>query len=129
MGLFGGGNSKSYSTTNVTNTSQNTSFSELGGGQALALQGHNNSINILDGGAIRESFDFGESALSFAEQNNRQSIQLASAVAENAGRQTQEAVKAVSESVRTGAENIFQQAGTIAGFALAAWVAVKVFRG
>lgn len=139
MGLFSGGNSRSSSTNYTENTVANTSFSEIGGG-AASVQGDGNSVQFLDGNSINRSFSFGESALNysranvgdvlnFAELGLLEGNKIARAVSENAGRQTQEAVKAVTESARTGAENIARQAGTLAGFALAAWVAIKLFRG
>ncbi|WP_269619944.1 hypothetical protein [Zhongshania sp. BJYM1] len=119
MGLFSGGNSRS--TTEVFNTTQNTSFSELGGGNAASIQGDGNAVSFLDGGAIKEAF-------SFAERTNSDAINVVSGVAENAGRQTQEAVKAVSESVRTGAENIINQFGTYAAIAAVGFVVLKLFK-
>jgi len=130
MGLFSGGNSKS--TTQVFNTTQNTSFSELGGGNAASVQGEGNSVNFLDGGAIKEAFSFSDKvnsdAFSFAENTNNKAIGIVSDVAENAGRQTQEAVKAVSESVRTGAENIVNQFGAYAAIAAVGFVVLKLFK-
>jgi hypothetical protein len=138
MGLFSGGNSSSRTTNLYENTVSNSNFSELGGGQASNIQGSNNAVTFLDGGAISNSFTFADRALSFAENAARDSNNFAESTAlasnniarqvtENAGRQTQEAVKAVTESVRSGARDVVDQAGTIAGFSLAAWVLVKIF--
>lgn len=127
MGLFSGGNSKSSTT--VNNTTQNTSFSELGGGYAAAIQGENNTVQFLDNGAIAKAFGFADSvngeAFSFAERTNSEAINIVADVAENAGRTTRDAVASISSATRTGAENIVNQLGTYAAIAAVGFVLLK----
>lgn len=131
MGLFSGGNSRS--TTEVFNTTQNTSFNDLAGGNAASIQGEGNVVQFLDNGAINRAFNFAEDAsgeaFSFAEVAYTGAIDVVSDVAENAGRQTRDAVAAVAESTRTGAENIVNQLGTYAAWAFAGYLALKFLKG
>lgn len=117
MGLFSGGNSKSSTT--VINETLNAGFSELGGGNATAIQGDGNTVTVTDLGTIDRAF-------SFAERTNNDAIAVVSDVAENAGKQTSEAVAAVSQSVRTGAENIVNQLGTYGAVIAAGFLLVKL---
>ncbi len=57
MGLFGGGNSKSVTTTNTE--TKNAGISDVSG-VATSIQGSSNILNLLDAGAIDGAFDFAE---------------------------------------------------------------------
>lgn len=130
MGLFSGGNSKSSTT--VKNTTMNAGFSEVAGNaiaESVTVDGKLNTVNVLDGGAIAESFALGNRAVEFAETTSAANTKLVSDVAETAGRQTREAVDAVSQSVRTGAENIINQLGTYGAVIAGGYLLVKLFRG
>lgn len=90
----------SESSSSTTTTSQSSGFSEISGvAQSLNLstgkKSKNNTLNLLDGGAISKAFDFGAQALKQVEiagTNNASSIR--------------DAISAVTESSRGEGENI-----------------------
>lgn len=61
MGLFGGSKSSSSIDNSQTTYEQNES-SSLQAGQ-VGIRGDNNAISVIDGGAVKDAFAFGSSAI------------------------------------------------------------------
>lgn len=97
MGLF-----SSKKSTSVTQaTTNNTGFSELSE-EAVAISGSGNTVNRLDGGAIREAFGFasasGGQAYDFAKAALKDSMGIAGEiVAESSALTANVAAKAVQD--------------------------------
>lgn len=141
MGLFssgGMGNSDSQTTNNNTNAgfsdinhSSINSIQDLkitnnagkGGGGAVT------NFSILDGGAIKDSFKFADSALDLVSKTNSQAYDFASDISSSTTSQIGEAITAVSESARSETENILINLQKYALYGALVWGAVQVIRG
>lgn len=125
MGFF---DSKSSSTTNATD--QNAGFSEIGGSAvSVNVSGASGkgahqatTVNMLDGGAIKDSFAFASGVTGEALKQ----VELAGTRASSA---LTEAVKAVSESNRAETENVWREALKWGVIALLGWGALRAVRG
>lgn len=78
MGLFGGGNSSSSNTT-VTNDINRTiaNYAQVDGAQSnltTDISGNDNTISMLDGGAISGAFDFSKAGLQTIESTLKESM-------------------------------------------------------
>ena len=120
MSFFGGSN-KSSTTTNVTTTTANSSFSEVAG-PANAIQGSNNTVNQLDGGAIKD-------ALAFAANAGAGANQFAESVNSAAMNQTAAALDAVAASRKAESENITSKLITYGSYVAIALAVAHAFGG
>lgn len=98
MGLFGGGNSKSYSTTET----QTSGFSEVTG-EVANIQGDSNAVTLTDQGAI-------ENALKFAGETVDRSLGSVEVASNQATARASEAIAAVSESARGEVQDLGREA-------------------
>ena len=113
MGLF---SSSKSSTTNLT-TTQNTGFSDVTG-QALALQGEGNVVNLTDQGALKVANDIAAQAFDQVDLvNSRASSSIA------------QAVEAVAESAREESENLVGNFKSLAIMGILAWAVVGFAKG
>jgi hypothetical protein len=131
MAFDSGGAFNSDSKSETTNTTQNSGFSEIGGGaSSIQLTGGYRSpqtitVNQLDSGAIARAFDFAGSIANDALHQ----VELAGS---NAKSTVTEAVQAVSESARSETENILIQGAkwaVIAVIAVAGFYALSKLKG
>lgn len=111
---FGIGSKKSKSTTNVSTTTQNAGFSEIGG-NAVAVQGSGNNIQLLDQGAVEKAFSFAESVSSLANASTKGIVE--------------QSIAAVADSRKTESENISGKAITYFAYAAIAGAIAWAIRG
>lgn len=126
---MGWGPFSSDSKSSTTTTTQNAGFSEIGGSAtSLNITGGGKksrqdiSVNMLDGGAIKDSFAFASGVTGEALKQ----VELAGTRASSA---LTEAVKAVSESNRAETENVWREALKWGVIALLGWGALRAVRG
>lgn len=115
MGLWS--TSKSASTTNTT--ANYSTFSDLNDSVALSLMGSGHNVSLLDGGAIKNAFDF-------ATASNNASLDLVKTINSSTSRTLADSISAVSESARSESENVVLQLQRTAFYALLAWGAVSI---
>lgn len=111
MGLFGGG-SKSSSVQAVTTNNDNSNQQA----QASAIKGNNNTVNVLDGGAIKESMALASNAVKAVENTAESSLGRALDFAESA---SGSATALAGAALKTVKENSTQSVSKFAELATA----------
>lgn len=90
--------SKSKSSTSAQTNNTNVALSDIDG---IGIAGDKNAVNILDGGAIKNSFDFAKkansSAFDFAERVNGRALTRSAEATNKALSYTQQVVKSSNE--------------------------------
>lgn len=136
---------RSNSTTNSETSSNNSGFSDIRDSSINSIQGlkiANNAgggkvgsggdaitnFSILDGGAIKDSFEFADSALGLVSKANSQAYDFASDISSTTASQIGDAITKVSESARSETENILISLQKYALYGALIWGAVQVFR-
>jgi hypothetical protein len=127
--MFGGG-SKSSSTQLVTTNNDNSN--QQAGQLAIKGDGNTSTVNVLDGGAIADSFEFAESVsektLEFADSASQNANSLASNALKAVKENTSESVNkfaSLAEAVKTdGQAQTTKMIGAIVVSLVAAGVAI-----